>query len=582
MTYPKTNNLNQSNSLFKISATNFFAFTPVFLFFILSIFSHSAQAALTQSIDRHEIHAGETFLFTIQIDEDTGAEPDLSLIPKEFTIVSNSQYQQVSYANGRSSVIKGWKLKLSTLKTGKITIPSITVGNDATKPVTLFIKDTSDRVELNGKEKAIFLESNVDLEQVYVQQQVLLTIKLYRAVNTHYARLTEPTAGDSIVEKLGDDIQYDKTINNTRYVITERKYAIFPQHSGELEISAVNFTADVNDSRQSGRNRFLNTTRPISVNSKPIKLNVSPQPAQSSNPWMPSSEVVLADKWSTGSNDLVVGEPVTWTLLLYAQGLSESQLPEIALPKVDGFQWYPDTPQKDRQVNEKGILGQRVEKLAVIPSKEGTIIIPEIHLKWWDTKSDSEKTATIAKKTFNVLPAVGVAETAVPPQMIGPKVETKTVVDDSQTIFWKSISAGAIILWLLTLIAYFQKKSKTTQRNNEKSKEIVELSPTQSSLQKSLLKAIELNHTSAIESSLLEWCSSLSEPCYHSLGHLLHKISDQDIIDKISKLENQRYAANKSGYQCDISKSDLEKLRKEIISSIAPSSSEQIPGLYAK
>jgi len=580
MTYLKTNSSNQSNSSLKISTMKILAFSPLFLFLILSIFSSNAQAALTQSIDRHEIHAGETFLFTIQIDEDAGAEPDLSLIPKEFTIVSNSQYQQVSYANGRSSVVKGWKLKLSTLKTGKIIIPSITVGNDATKPITLFIKDTSDRVELNGKEKAIFLESEVDLNQVYVQQQVLLTIKLYRAVNTHYARLTEPTAGDSIVDKLGDDIQYDKTINNTRYVITERKYAIFPQQSGELEISSVNFTADVNDSSQSGRNRFLNTTRPISVNSKVIKLKVTPQPAQAANPWMPSSEVVLADKWSTGNNDLVVGEPATWTLLLYAQGLSESQLPEILLPKVDGLQWYPDTPQKDRQVNEKGILGQRVEKLAVIPSKEGTITIPEILLKWWDTKSDSEKTATIASKTFNVLPAVGTAETVIPPQMIGPKVETETLVDNSQTMLWKFIAAGAIILWLLTLIAYFQKKSSPIQRN--KNKETVELSPKQSALQKILLESIKLNQIAKIESSLLDWSSSLSETRYHSLGHLLHRISDQDIINKINKLEIQRYAENKDDYHCDISKSDLEKLKAELASPIDNSNNKQIPELYAR
>jgi len=549
---------------------------------ILSTFSFNAQAALTQSIDRTEIHAGETFLFTIQVDEDTGADPDLSLIPKEFTIVSNSQYQQVSYVNGRSSIIKGWKIKLSTLATGKITIPSITVGKDATKPVTLFIKDTSDRVELNGKEKAIFLESSIDQQQVYVQQQVLLTIKLYRAVNTHYARLTEPTAGDSIIEKLGDDVQYDKTINNTRYVVTERKYAIFPQQSGELEISAVNFTADVNDPSQSSRNRFLNTTRPISVNSKAIKLKVNPQPAKSSTPWMPSSEVVLADKWSTGNNDLVVGEPVTWTLLLYAQGLSESQLPEIALPKVEGLQWYPDTPQKDRQINEKGILGQRIEKLAVIPSKEGTITIPEIQLKWWDTKSNSEKTASIAAKTFRVAPAVASTADSLPPQMIGPTVETKTVVDHSQIMLWKYISAGAILLWLMTLFAYVQKRNLPTSHKKKKTKDTTELSPSQSTLLKSLLQSIKSNQIPEIESLLLEWCSSLSETCYHSLGHLMHNINNDELEQKINKLETQRYAENKSEYQCDISKSDLENIKVVLTRSSVKTSGSEIPTLYAK
>jgi len=573
------NMINLRQLILPINSATFFV---VLSGIILSTLSFKAQATLTQSIDRTEIHAGETFLLTLQVDEDTSAEPDLSLIPKEFTVLSNSQYQQVSYVNGRSSSIKGWKIKLSTLVTGRITIPPITVGKETTKPITLFIKDTSDRVELNGQDKAIFLESSVDQQKVYVQQQVIFNVKIYRAVNTHYARLSEPRAGDSIVEKLGDDIQYEKMINNTRYVVTERRYAIFPQQSGELEISSVNFTADVNDSSQSSRNRFLNTTRPVSVNSKAIKLHVAPQPATASNPWIPASEVVLADKWSTGNNDLVVGEPVTWTLLLYAQGQSESQLPEVTLPKVEGFQWYPDTPQKERQINDKGILGQRVEKLAVIPSKEGQITIPEIQLKWWDTKSNSEKTAIIAAKIFNVLPAQATTENALPPQMIGPTVETKTVVDNSQTILWKYVSAGAILLWLITLFGYFRKNVQATSPKIQKTNQSTELSPSQSVLLKKLLQAVKLSQTAEIESVLLEWSSSLSETPHHSLGHLINKINDKELVAKIELLEAQRYAGNKKDYRCDISKSDLEKLKTELTLSKDKGTNNGIPPLYAR
>ena len=80
-----------------------------FALFVL-FFSLSTSAKISQSIDRPNIHAGESFLLTIQVDKDTGSEPDLSLIPKEFTIISNSQYQQMSNLNGRTSIIKGWKI----------------------------------------------------------------------------------------------------------------------------------------------------------------------------------------------------------------------------------------------------------------------------------------------------------------------------------------------------------------------------------------------------------------------------------------------------------------------------------------
>ena len=316
---------------------------PIFkllaLFWLLAA-SNPASAKLTQSIDRTDISAGETFVLDIQMDSDIDVQPDLSLIPSSFTIVSNSQYQHTQITNGRRSTVKGWKVKLKTLKTGKVTIPAITVGNESTKPIELTIKDSSDRMDLNGQSKAIFLEAEVDQKDAYVQQQVIFTISLYRSVNTHYASLTEPTAENSIVEKLGDDIQFEKTIDNRRYIVTKRKYAIFPQQSGNLVISPVNFNADVNDNSQRRRSVFLNSTRPVSITTKAINLNVKPKPASASNPWLPAQNVTFwSDQWTSDTANantllqLKVGEPVDLDhRLMSVQGQSESQLPEITLP----------------------------------------------------------------------------------------------------------------------------------------------------------------------------------------------------------------------------------------------------------
>jgi len=547
-------------------------------------FIGSVDAAITQSIDRTEIHAGESFVFTIQVDNDSGAEPDLSLIPKEFTIISNSQYQQMSYVNGRSSTIKGWKIKLSTLKTGTITIPSISVGNEKTKSITLTIKDTSDRVDLQGQNKAIFLETNISSEKSYVQQQIIFTVKLYRAINTHYARLTEPVAGDSIIEKLGDDVQYDKTIDNTRYVVTERRYAIFPQQSGELEIESVNFTADINDPNSRGNNRFLNTTRPISVNSKPIKIRVSPQPATASSPWMPALEVVLADRWTPVTEELTVGEPVTWTILLYAQGLSESQLPEIKLPKVSGLQFYPDTPQKERQINDRGILGQRIEKLAAIPSKEGQITIPAIEVKWWDTESNSEKTATIAARTFNVLAGESPVTTQIEPEQIGPIVERPTTPESSVSNYWKTAAIGFLILWLITLTGFIRTRPKAVvvSSNRVKGKQDKQKPLTESQLLQNLTRAIKAKQIQAIESCLLKWASSLSSISVQSLGQLASYLTEQSVKEKINRLQSSRYSSNNNLFEYDISKADLEHIASVLqTKEEAIKSEDEIPPLYS-
>jgi len=549
----------------------------------LLTFIGQANAAISQSVDRNEIHAGESFVFTIQIDNDSGAEPDLSLIPKEFTIISNSQYQQMSYVNGRSTTIKGWKIKLSTLNTGTITIPSINVGSEKTQAITLNIKDTSDRVDLQGQNKAIFLETDISSNKIYVQQQIIFTVKLYRAINTHYARLTEPTAGDSIIEKLGDDVQYDKTIDNTRYVVTERRYAIFPQQSGELEIESVNFTADINDPNSRGNNRFLNTTRPISVNSKPIKVEVEHQPTTASSPWMPALEVVLADRWTPVTEELTVGEPVTWTILLYAQGLSESQLPEIKLPKVSGLQFYPDTPQKERQINDRGILGQRIEKLAVIPSKEGKITIPAIEVKWWDTESNTEKTATIAARTFKVVAGEATVITQNEPEQIGPIVEQPKIQEDSVPNYWKTAAIGFLILWIITLIGYIKAGSKSATRLNKRptKNQDKQVTLTESQLLKNLSHAIKANQLEAIESCLLKWASNLSTTSILSLGQLVSCLTEQSVKDKINQLQSSRYSENNHQFEANISKSDLEHIASVLQTNESAKNDSEIPPLYS-
>jgi len=551
------------------------------------LFSNALRAELTQSIDRTNIHAGETFVLTLQINEEIDEQPDLSLIPKEFTVLSNSQYQQSSYVNGRGSTVKGWKIKLSTLKTGNITIPAISVGHLKSTPIKLFIKDTSDRVTLGGQKKAIFLESEVDSQSVYVQQQIIYTVRLFRAVNTHYARLSEPYAGDSIIEKLGEDIQYNKNIDNTHYLVTERRYAIFPQNSGSLKIDSVNFTADVNDPNQRNRNRFLNTTRPISVNSKEKIITVKPQPAKSSNPWLPATSVVLADKWTPQTQELTVGEPITWTILLTAQGLSEAQLPAIELPKVSGLQWYPDTPQKERQINGKGLLAQRIEKLAVIPSKEGQLTIPEIKVSWWDVKTDSQKIAIIPARTFKVKASIQDLSTSnQTPTMINPVNSTQIRGSSSNVSLWQNISGALFALWMITLTAYFL-KSGTTQNNRQRNKRTTSkkspISINEKASFSALKKSIKLNNANDIENDIIVWINNLSDKTIFSIGDLLKCVSDLNLKQKLKNIEQQKYAKKDntdSVYQCDLNKDDLSLIKSYFVASVDKSTSNEIPALY--
>lgn len=553
------------------------------LAFIFMLTSPVLTAKVTQSIDRTDISAGETFVLDIQIDEDASIQPDLSLIPADFTIVSSSQYQHTQIVNGRRSSIKGWKIKLKTLKTGPITIPAITVGNEKTKPIKLNIKDSSNELDLNGEDKAIYLEASVDLEEAFVQQQIIYTISLYRSVNTHYASLTEPSADNSIIEKLGDDVQFEKVISGRRYIVTQRKYAIFPQQSGELEIGPVNFTADVNDNSRRQRSLFLNSTRPVSISTKTQKIKINPKPANAPNPWLPATNVILADKWTPNSQELTVGEPITWTLLLSVQGLSESQLPEIQLPNIEGLQLYPDTPQKERQLDKNGVMGQRVEKYAVIPSKAGTITIPEITLDWWDTKTNQKQTATLPSKTFKVVAGAQVEQPVNPIPQIEQPIQTTTIVDETAVKQWQMIAGGLAVLWILTLIAYFTKpKIKIQQSTRDPENNSSQSNMTQQTAKSQVLKALKSGSNLEIEQSLIKLAQANNRYDIHSVGAIINLIEDDELKEKLNSIEASRYSATQQSLNAALSKQDIEQIINQLISQRNNTPSSGIPPLYAR
>ena len=536
-----------------------------FVILLALITSFQLAAKVSMSVDRTDISAGETFVLDIRVDGDTDAQPDLSLIPKEFTIVSNSQYHHSQFINGRQSTLKGWKIKLKTLQKGPITIPSITVGNDSTKPIQLNIKDSSNQLDMNGESKLIFLEANAQQEEAYVQEQVIFTVSLYRAVNTHYASLSDPSANNSIIEKLGDDIQFEKYINKRRYIVTQRKYAIFPQESGELTISPVNFSADVNDNSRRSRNSFLSSTRPISLSTEAIKLAIKPKPVNAPVNWLPATDVTLVDQWKPNNTTLKVGEPATWTLLLSVEGLSESQLPELQIPAVDGLQWYYDSPQKERQITDNGIKGQRVEKLAVIPSKAGEITIPEIKLDWWDVKSDSLKTAILETRTITVEAAAAPVQA---PQIPAPVVTNTFDHSGTQSSVvsnrWMYFSFLLMLLWLITLVAYFQQARKRENLiSTEKSSNRMD-SVTEKEAFRQLKSTLNSKTITDIESALLGWLQASGYASINSLNALAKRLKSSNIVEKIHRLDQARYSASQHEVFPGLDKSDLETIRDEL------------------
>src|SRR5690606_5300244 len=123
-------------------------------------------------------------------------------------------------------------------------------------PIRINVGEATD-TSGTGASDEIFLVSTVSKDELYVQEQLLYIIKIYYAIGFDQgAQLTSPQVADAVVQQLGSDSNYQEVVNGIGYNVTERRFVIFPQSSGQLTIPPVYFNASVG--RRSGINRFFN------------------------------------------------------------------------------------------------------------------------------------------------------------------------------------------------------------------------------------------------------------------------------------------------------------------------------------
>ncbi len=121
------------------------------------------------------------------------------------------------------------------------------------------------------------------------------------------------------MRKLGQDSNYTAEANGRRYRVFERHYALTPGK----ERSAYNRTAGV--SRRTidpnDFNSLFNRGRTITAHSDAIELDVRPRPpASGSDAWLPAQSLSLTAEGIDATTSAQVGEPLTLTLKLKAQG----------------------------------------------------------------------------------------------------------------------------------------------------------------------------------------------------------------------------------------------------------------------
>jgi hypothetical protein len=359
-----------------------------------------------------------------------------------------------------------WQLTLMARDAGNYTIPAISFGKDRSNSLSLVVQaETSDA---SAPGNAILLEAELTPQKAYVQSQLVYTLRLLRSVNLRSGSLSEPKLSgvEAMVEKLGDDRNFETLRNGVRYIVVERSFAIFPQQSGTLTVEPSVFQGQI---IEGSRFNFNDTLRSKRVTSKPFRVEVQPVPAAAQRPWLPSRELRLVEEWPQDPPRFRVGEPLTRTVTLTASGIAAAQLPSLAGTPPEGLKQYTDQPLVKNQTRADGLTGMRQEKIAILPSRPGRFELPAIEIPWWDTETGQQRLARIPARSIEV----GAAADAQPAPAPLP-VEPAPAISDSQLVeivrqqesadFWPWLSMLLVLGWLATALLWWRQRHKREPR----------------------------------------------------------------------------------------------------------------------
>lgn len=450
---------------------------PFILISLLLTMAGQAMAAndLIVEPDRTRLYEGEVLTLTVKgstkIDINLGnlfdfdmsslPKPDIEKVEDDFEILARNQQYSIRTVNNEMIGEITWTYQLAPKNTGKLTIPALKFRDSESDPVTInVISGTPPDQEADASRES-FIELAADKDEVYVQEQLVLTIKLFFTGNLIRGELSEPEHPHAIIESLGKQSEYTRYRDGVRYRVVERRYAIFPQREGQLSLQPIRFEGQARNN--DGQLKFLRDN--ATLFDVPVK---GVPPEFSGDTWLPARNLELNESGLPQNQTLTAGQNLTRTLTLQADGLPSESLPPFPEEMPDGVRSYPEKPERTTTPGSEGLASSLAQTMALVPIQPGELVLPEISVHWWDTESDTERVAVVPARHLTVEAIPGQIETL---PSDSPRQAEATADDGEENTegttrstdpgFWPVATLVLLGAWIATAAAWWMSRRKS-------------------------------------------------------------------------------------------------------------------------
>ena len=370
-----------------------------------------AFAETTVTFNPPVISLGESTELVIETDRPLTEEPDLSALSGNFAVAGQQQGVRTISINGRRRTKYRLALNVFPRKEGELSTGELLINGVQIKPAILKVDPAGSNAGL-----PITFTASANQTTVYPDETFLFKIKLTHGVALLDAKIMTPTLENAQMTLLNMDKNTQEYQDGRPVYVFERTFAVTPEKSGFLTIPALEVYAimanNTQDSMLSGNILFdglLGGQKDIRLESNPVQITVLEKPAEWSGWWLPSTQVSITAQ-DNFPDKISVGTSLTRTIKLTALGTEAEKLPVPKQNAGDGFKVYPSPEQRETIQTPVGdIQGVVSVSYILVPSKAGEMVLPEVRVPWFNTKTRQKEEAVLPQMTLTVLPGEGQA-----------------------------------------------------------------------------------------------------------------------------------------------------------------------------
>ncbi|MBH3429950.1 BatD family protein [Pseudomonas alkylphenolica] len=199
----------------------------------------------------------------------------------------------------------------------------------------------------------------------------------------------------SVVTPPGGEAQHlNEQLDGKAFYGLRYTYQITPQAAQQFDIPALQF--QVRPGQGDG---------PVTVSSQPLSFVAKALAGVKAGDTHPlvASKVTFSQQALHSHDPLRVGDSITRTVTVEAEGAQAMLIPPLAFAEVDGLKRYVQTPKVTPLSDGRGgtLGGRREDSVTYVVAKAGTYNLPAMTLDWWDASTGEAHSTSVDKLTFD-------------------------------------------------------------------------------------------------------------------------------------------------------------------------------------